>query len=336
VALEYTVLDDRVIIWVHAGDKPAVFTIPADRERLTADVLRFAELLEGRVATDELDELSSSLYDTLIHPVEGVLGGAEWLGVVPDRILHRLPFAALRDSGGGYLVSRFDLVQAPTSGSFGAGAGPAGGGASLVALSPPNADEGMRKELGFVEDTYPGIEAITGYGVDASLFTERINGAGFFVYNGHSVEGTSSLSASIVLNPADPAGTVTALEIAEQRMAPDAIVVLSSCDSSVGNFVGGIEFKGLTSAFMAAGAGAVVGSLWPVASAETADLMIGFHQRVADGQGVASSLAEAQRAMIGDGLHPFYWAGFTVTGNRTALEPAPFVASATAEARLSR
>jgi CHAT domain-containing protein len=202
-------------------------------------------------------------------------------------------------------------------------------------MSPPDADEAMRRELESIGGAYPEIETISGYAVTNALFTERINGAGLFIYNGHSEEGTGSLSAAIVLNAADPEQTVTAPEIAEQRMAPNAVVVLSSCDSSIGNFVGGVEFKGLTSAFLAAGAGVVVGSLWPVASAETTDLMIEFHRHVAGGTPVATALGEAQRSMIDADLHPFYWAGFTVTGNRTALEPAPF-AAVTAEALLSR
>jgi CHAT domain-containing protein len=119
-------------------------------------------------------------------------------------------------------------------------------------------------------------------------------------------------------------------------MAPDALVVLSSCDSSVGNSIGGVGVRGLTSAFLIAGAGAVVGSLWPVESSATADLMLEFHQYVAGGMPIAEALRQAQLTMMAEQSHPYYWSAFNVTGNRAALLPASFVDTVTATAALYR
>jgi CHAT domain-containing protein len=81
--------------------------------------------------------------------------------------------------------------------------------------------------------------------------------------------------------------------------------------------------RGLTSAFLIGGAGAVVGSLWPVEATNTADLMIRFHRAFArDRMPVAQALREAQLSFLQSSpqrAHPYYWSGFVVTGNFSAL-----------------
>jgi len=74
---------------------------------------------------------------------------------------------------------------------------------------------------------------------------------------------------------------------------------------------------GLTTAFLSAGASAVVATLWPVDDAVTADLMKKFYRELAKGSTVAFALRRAQMAIRGNKKteHPFYWAGFIVTGN---------------------
>src|SRR6185295_2281137 len=122
-------------------------------------------------------------------------------------------------------------------------------------------------------------------------------------------------------NPSGP-NTVTAVDISRQRLASNAVVILSSCDSSVGNSRDGVGVRGLTSAVLIGGAGSVVGSLWPVEASSTADLMIRFHRAFAhSGMPVAKALRQAQLTFLKsfpDKSHPYYWSGFVVTGNFSA------------------
>jgi CHAT domain-containing protein len=103
----------------------------------------------------------------------------------------------------------------------------------------------------------------------------------------------------------------------------NAVVILSSCDSSVGNSRDGVGMRGLTSAFLIGGAGSVVGSLWTVETSSTSDLMIRFHRAFAKSRmPVAQALREAQLAFLKaypERSHPYYWSGFEVTGNISAL-----------------
>ena len=114
---------------------------------------------------------------------------------------------------------------------------------------------------------------------------------------------------------------MTAVDISRRRMPANSVVVLASCDSSVGNSRDGIGMRGLTSAFLISGAGSVVGSLWLVEAESTSRLVLRFHQGFAgEGLPVAEALRNAQLAFIKEGAHPYYWSGFVVTGNTSALK----------------
>ena len=161
--------------------------------------------------------------------------------------------------------------------------------------------------------------------VDKATFLAAMTKAAVFHYAGHSAtDAVDPLRSSILLdgNRFGP-NSVTAVDIAQQRLANNAVVILSSCDSSVGNSRDGVGVRGLTSAFLIGGAGSVVGSLWPVEASSTADLMIRFHRAFVNSQmPVAKALRNAQLTFLQsfpDRAHPYYWSGFVVTGNFTAL-----------------
>jgi CHAT domain-containing protein len=161
--------------------------------------------------------------------------------------------------------------------------------------------------------------------VDKPSFLTSLNKAAVFHYAGHSAtDAVDPLRSSILLDGNRPGpNSVTAVDISQQRLSNNALVILSSCDSSVGNSRDGIGVRGLTSAFLIAGAGSVVGSLWPVEASSTADLMIRFHQAYAkSGLPVAKALREAQLSFLKtfpERSNPYYWSGFVVTGNFSTL-----------------
>jgi CHAT domain-containing protein len=70
-------------------------------------------------------------------------------------------------------------------------------------------------------------------------------------------------------------------------------------------------------AFLFAGASNVLATLWRVEDRATAELMGRFYREVHGGRTGPSALARAQRFMLTDPAygHPFYWAGFTLSGS---------------------
>ncbi len=94
------------------------------------------------------------------------------------------------------------------------------------------------------------------------------------------------------------------------------LVTLSACETALGKRVEGEGVRGLTSAFLLAGARTVVVSLWKVADESTARLMISFYNQLLSGKDKASSLREAKLSLLHDSkyAHPFYWAPFVQIG----------------------
>jgi CHAT domain-containing protein len=95
------------------------------------------------------------------------------------------------------------------------------------------------------------------------------------------------------------------------------LVVLSSCESALGQYYRGEGMVSLARPFLAAGVPTVVASLWPVDSAATAPLMVSFHrERKAVGNRSAEGLRASQTKMLGDPIHshPYYWGAFMVVG----------------------
>ena len=116
-------------------------------------------------------------------------------------------------------------------------------------------------------------------------------------------------------------GMLTASEIANLQLNAD-LVVLSACNTAEAtDGLGGSALEGLSDAFFAAGARAVLASHWEVPSAATANLMTGVFDRTNRLRGVAEALRQSQLALIAQGstAHPFNWAAFTVIGDGQTL-----------------
>jgi tetratricopeptide (TPR) repeat protein len=108
----YSVLPRESVVWVLTSRQSSVVRLSAgatELDRLVGDLRR--ALIEGRPPSDE-DEV---LFDLLLRPLAGSLGGARSLVVVPDRALHGLPFAVLRDTTKGQtLAESRSLSVAPS------------------------------------------------------------------------------------------------------------------------------------------------------------------------------------------------------------------------------
>jgi CHAT domain-containing protein len=98
---------------------------------------------------------------------------------------------------------------------------------------------------------------------------------------------------------------------------PAELVVLSACQTGLGQEIRGEGLVGLTRGFMYAGAARVVASLWQVDDVATAELMRRFYRRMLrEGERPASALRTAQVEMWQEGIwrSPYYWAGFVLQG----------------------
>jgi CHAT domain-containing protein len=116
---------------------------------------------------------------------------------------------------------------------------------------------------------------------------------------------------------------LTALEAAYLDLSGTKLVVLSACDTGVGEVRNGEGVQGLRRALVLAGSESQVMSLWPVADEATKDLMIPYYKALQEGEGRNEGLREVQLRMLRgrkDRQHPFYWAAFIQSGEWANLD----------------
>ncbi len=115
-------------------------------------------------------------------------------------------------------------------------------------------------------------------------------------------------------------GWVTAQEIVGMDFRHTQLVVLSACESGLGDLSNGQGVQGLRRSFINAGAHAVLTSLFEVPDEETRQLMHGFYQTLPAAPNLRRALCQSQRQLIADrrqhakAAHPFFWASFILLG----------------------
>ena len=120
-------------------------------------------------------------------------------------------------------------------------------------------------------------------------------------------------------------GEVEKLDLREVRLA-----VLSACDTERGQTIAGEGVASLGRGFLAAGAERVIAGLWRVPDRPTAALMEQLYAGLGGGADPAEALRQAKvRIASAPGMeHPYYWAGFQLSGRSRGpvLRPIPWAA----------
>ncbi|NEQ47486.1 MAG: tetratricopeptide repeat protein [Leptolyngbya sp. SIOISBB] len=118
-------------------------------------------------------------------------------------------------------------------------------------------------------------------------------------------------------------GVFTALEASQLNLFGTQLVVLSACETGLGEVANGEGVYGLRRAFALAGAETQLMSLWNVSDYGTQSLMARYYENLTAGMGRSEALREVQLDMIGQGgeySHPYYWAAFILAGDWRPLE----------------
>jgi len=121
-------------------------------------------------------------------------------------------------------------------------------------------------------------------------------------------------------------GILTAEEVAGMDLWGTRMVVISACESGLGEARGGEGVFGLRRAFTMAGAQSLVMTLWAVSDDATRELMQSLYRHLPEERTPQRALLAAQREWIAKkraaGLypHPVHWAAFLCSGIGLALE----------------
>lgn len=127
----------------------------------------------------------------------------------------------------------------------------------------------------------------------------------------------SMLALAGAARPASPDGQdglLTALELSSMNLWGTQLVVMSACNSGLGEVRREAGIYGLRRAALIAGAETLVTSLWKVDDGVTRDLMAEFYKNLLSGTPRVEAMRQAALAIRGKQPHPRYWAPFIVIG----------------------
>lgn len=108
-------------------------------------------------------------------------------------------------------------------------------------------------------------------------------------------------------------GILTAYEISQMNLSGTELVVLSACETGLGDIMGNEGVYGLQRAFKIAGAKYLIMSLWKVDDRSTQEFMTAFYRHwLTDKQPVPQAFRTAQREMRAKHPGAYDWAGFVL------------------------
>lgn len=364
-AVASSLLDSQTALmeYVVAEDKTYLFVITQEAGKQAAPLLKF---YEAAISHDKLNEAveafrrqladhdltfgaaAKQLHELLIKPAAVQLRGKTKLVIVRDAGLWELPFQALKNDAGRYLVEDFAVSYAPSlmalaemtrlqrhrKSSSGKNDLLAFGNPAFGTDSGNDAQRGTAKfsNLPSAENEVTQLGKLYGspiyIGAQATeqRFKAEAGKATVLHLATHGVlNNASPMYSQIVLaqlkdgekNSED--GLLEAWEVMKLDLQAD-LVVLSACETGRGRIGAGEGLIGLTWAFFVAGAPTTVVSQWKVDAESTSELMQEFHRGLRQATPASRSKAEALRAAELKLLrnpkyrHPFYWASFSVIG----------------------
>jgi CHAT domain-containing protein/tetratricopeptide (TPR) repeat protein len=369
------------------------FKYLGEADAIDQAVEEFRQALRDPRNLSAVQQTGQALNALVMQPIREMLGDAHHLLLSPDGSLNLIPFEALVNAQGQYLLQQYSIsyltsgrdllrlqVQPPSRQAPSIIANPdydrgeplvaaasdqtrSNGNqrsADLSALLPFKSLDGFQREADTLrelfEERFSEVSSFTGEQATEDRVKQvqaprilHIATHGFFLsdqdiefipqYTLNSYEVTERqilqienplLRSGLALADANPPrpdprsdqedGILTALEVTGLDLWGTQLVVLSACETGLGEATNGEGVYGMRRALVMAGAQSQIISLWGVDDDSTKDLMVEYYKRLLDDGtplGRHEALRQAQLAMINgsDYRHPYYWAAFIPSGD---------------------
>ena len=332
--VEYHLMGPVSYAWIIKDSSMELIELPVSRKTVEGKVDLFRLVLLNMEEGAFADKQSQDLYNALWAPLLPYLKDATQVCIVPHGKLHYLPFSALRNKDGKYLVDDYVIWYVPS--------------ASAMAYFKPKVKK-KEKDISLfalgnpalVDTDYPAlpwaeseVEGIAEYFPDNYIYYEamameqkvRVAAGDYdllhFACHGELNLISPALSSLMLAPGAGYDGRLEVHEIFSLDLKAE-LVALSACETGLGGISGGDDLTSLARSFFYAGSPAVVASLWSVNDLATSMLMASFYEQLQSSEGYNSSafkadaLTQAQRGLKENELtsHPFFWAPFVFSGN---------------------
>jgi len=354
--------DTAILEYVVTDPKSYCLVITHDRVRIVS--LAGGNAIEGRVKNylqlvkshKDAHEEAESLERILLQPINEARAASNLI-IVRDGILYLLPFEALIQPDGKYLLESHTISYAPSASTLymlertairrrpshtllAVGGVPYGEDAALNRLASleglvngPLSDlPGSKDEIDAATKAIPGFHAVVL--TDKNATEEAFKSADLanseiihLAVHGFANVRHPDRAALLLLSDAKAQedGILQASEIAHLRLSA-TLVVLSACDTAVGRLQGEEGIANLSRAFILAGARAVVSTLWSVDDTFSLFVMKRFYAGLSTGETVSLALRNAKLEVLhtfGERAAPYAWASYIVEGSPKERISAP-------------
>jgi CHAT domain-containing protein len=320
--LEYWISDKELIMWLITKSGITSKTISVDNAVLTSLIEKTRRSIQSNSINTTTSGLTE-LYKLLIEPVESSIARFSNLVIVPNGSLHFIPFQALINKKGEYLVERFNIMYSPSSSAYivcndrlvKRGSKFMGMAISDFIIENKAGLPGTEDEVKKILTIFP--DNISTFGSQGSeTFVKRNAGNYNFIHFAtHGSYNYNQPLYSYLLFPSseEDDGRLNVYEVFEMNIN-SKLVTLSACETGLGNVSRGDELTGLSRAFLFAGSSSVIVSLWAVADYPTSLLMSNFYRYLKE-LPIQEALTLAQRDVIKVYPQPLYWSPFILIGN---------------------
>lgn len=271
------------------------------------------------------------LHKLLVQPIADILPKDPNARVIfmPQKSLFLVPFAALQDNSGKYLVEKHTILTAPAiqvldlthkqrQSISGKEALVVGNPIMPKIGEPPQPLEqlpGAEKEALAIAQLLQ-TKAITGDRATKASIVQAMPKAKMIHLATHGLlddfKGLGVPGAIALAPSGSDNGLLTASEILELKLNAE-LVVLSACDTGRGTITGD-GVIGLSRSLISSGVPSVLVSLWSVPDAPTASLMTEFYKNLLSQPDKAQALRQAMLATMKQHPDPKDWAAFTLIG----------------------
>ncbi|BAY09026.1 CHAT domain-containing tetratricopeptide repeat protein [Calothrix sp. NIES-2098] len=275
----------------------------------------------------------NKLYDILIQPIAQYLPTDPKAHIVfiPQESLFLVPFPALQDDQGKYLIEKHTILTAPAIQVL-----------DLTRKHRQNSNQSFKDVLVVGNPTMPklpigneqlpplpGAEeeaikiaellktpAIIGNKATETAMVEKMKQANIIHFATHGLlddfKGLGVPGAIALAPGGKNDGLLTSSEILDMKLKAE-LVVLSACNTGGGNITGD-GVIGLSRSLITAGAKSVIVSLWSVPDNSTALLMTEFYRQLQHNSDKAAALRQAMLTTRQQYSNPVDWAAFTLIG----------------------
>lgn len=314
---QFPSLGDNLLTFISQGSQDQLIN-----NALTGIDTEVSNIPERDITNKKLQDL----YQILIEPIADLLPKTpeEQVIFIPHQELLLVPFAALNDANGRYLIESHTIrinpsIQAlqltrqyPTAQQSLKTALVVGNPKMPLNLKPLPASENEAKLIANLLKTQPLIgenaseTAVINLMKDARIIHLATHGL-FDDFTG------SGLSGAIALSPSNQAdGLLTTAEIMTLKLNAN-LLVLSACNTASGKITSD-GVLGLSRTLIAAGVKNLMVTLWSVDDQRTMELMQTFYQELQQNSDYAQALRQAMLQMIKTHPNPKNWGAFILMG----------------------